>query len=650
MKTKKVLLAFIVSSFCVPVWGNGSGRVVAVIDTGFDKSYSARYLGKSACFSEEEKVRKQITYQTQYPTPIIRSDITTTSHLYDGNIMSKCPNGKESQSGSSSSYGVNMPTRKIYRDIVSRNYELINNNAFYYNSSFENYYSDVTVKHGTNVAKQVAIYAPSARIFPITIGSINRRVNCGILDTISEEYNQSSPDYYVNHYDKLIRATGCGNSYGEQILDSLKHVLKNTSSVTAVNVSVTVSNPTFCSTQQGKDTVTALNNRGIAVVAAVGNTNGQNVEWPACLPNVIGVAQINAGGAVVDSSIRDNKQDFFMVGSMSDYKTGSNIQGTSFASPKVAGIYASLKSINPNASITDITNVLTQTGSSVGNFAGKRINYQRAVNEIKKITGTPPPTDPPSDPPPTDDPDPTPPSQPPTPPGQTAVLGFTDDTRYRGAVNLTINLNGSATTSSLSSKTSLTPLSNANISVTNVRDIKLNFDGKFYTGLNPSSLQGVDIFVNGVKRFNFNSIQYAASSIDGFNLPFRKHTFMLNRNWLKSGDNTISMKRAKPTDAFHFSVTKIRMDYNSPIDMRLGQTITSLYGHRVGSKKHLTGLRVEFASPSKDIEFSATGYDIDSATEIAVFLNQKHIGYLKRGSSSRYNAGDVFNLGSLMTP
>jgi len=223
-------------------------------------------------------------------------------------------------------------------------------------------------------------------------------------------------------------------------------------------------------------------------------------------------------------------------------------------------------------------------------------------------------------------------SQPTTPLGQTAVLGFSDDMLYRGSVNLTFNLNGDATSS------------NANIEVTNVRDVRLNFNGKFYTSLNPNSLQGVDIFVNGIKRFNLNSIQYVISSVDGFNLPFRRYAFMLNRNWLINGDNTILMKRSKPTDAFHISITKIRMEYNDPIQIKEGQTITKLYGHRIGTKRHLTGLRVEFASPSSDINFSVTGYDIDSATEVAVFLNQQRIGYLKQGNSNAFNQGDTFNL------
>ncbi len=86
------------------------------------------------------------------------------------------------------------------------------------------------------------------------------------------------------------------------------------------------------------------------------------------------------------------------------------------------------------------------------------------------------------------------------------------------------------------------------------------------------------------------------------------------------------------------------MDYNPPESLRIDQKDTRLYGHKVGTRKHLTGLRVEFASTKGDLEFSATGYDIDSSTEIAVFLNYKLIGYLTRGSSSSYNTGDSFLL------
>ena len=82
------------------------------------------------------------------------------------------------------------------------------------------------------------------------------------------------------------------------------------------------------------------------MISSVGNDFSENVTWPACLSNVIGVAQLDSRGNVASSSIKDNKQHFFISGAISDYKTGIAEFGTSFASPRVAGIYASLKSIN----------------------------------------------------------------------------------------------------------------------------------------------------------------------------------------------------------------------------------------------------------------------------------------------------------------
>ena len=254
-----------------------------------------------------------------------------------------------------------------------------------------------------------------------------------------------------------------------------------------------------------------------------------------------------------------------------------------------------------------------------------------AIAEIKKVTGTLPPTTPPTT---------TPTPQPPTPSGETAVLGITDDTLYKGNFDITFNLNGATSTASANS---ISPLaSNANIGITNVRDVKLSFDGMYWTPHNSQSLAGVDIVVNGVRRITFNSAQRTGS-----NVHFKKHSFVLNRNWLRSGDNTVALRYSElnnPSLFLYLRTSKIRMDYNSPIKMKLGQKITSLYGHYVGTKKHLTGLRVEFASSTSDMKFSATGFDIDSATEIAVFLNQKRIGYLKRGNNGGYNAGDIFKI------
>ena len=263
--------------------------------------------------------------------------------------------------------------------------------------------------------------------------------------------------------------------------------------------------------------------------------------------------------------------------------------------------------------------MLTETGTRIGTFAGKRINYQAAEREIRKITGTP--TNPPvTTPPTTTPPTTTPPDD--TEGGDTGDLGGIDNELYKGNVDIVINFNSNTPTISA---TNLSPLAsfNSNIKVTNVRDLELSFDGQYYASNNsipnPAAIAGFDIEVNGIRRITFNSLQPYGS-----NYHYKKHSFMLNRNWLQSGENTIRIKKSSlnPSSArgIIMLTSMLRMDYNDPVPMTLGQKITSVYGHKVGSKKHLTGLRVEFPSPTQDVKFNATGYDFDWGTEIAVFF------------------------------
>ena len=655
-----ILITLLVNSFCVPVWASdGEGQTVVVIDNGFDKNHPIRYINRSACYSEAEVSNNSRHSNSTFPTVISRTDTTTTDIIYRNNIMSKCPNGRASDIGSNKVHAVNMPLLRKYRDVAAHHYLLNGNATTFLSSSFSSYFSDVTLTHGTNVAQQVGLFAPSANILPITVGNINRSRNCGISRKSSQRYNQASSDFYINYFDHFNQSGGCTDGIeDDQILDALKYVIRNPNGVIAVNISIGFGSGNLCSSQKGRNEVASLNSRGIAVIAAVGNTNGNNVEWPACLDNVIAVAQADGSG-VVNSSIRDNKQDFFLSGSMRDYQTFNDIRGTSFAAPRLAGIYASLKSINPRASIADITNVLRNTGNSIGNLAGRRVNYTAAAAEIRNVTGTPPSTNP--------EPPTTSPTtdgvtngssgssgssgaatRPPTPVGQTAVLGFVDNALQSGAARYDIFLNGSPSFSVNESvnetvnQRALNPL-NANIAVSDVRDIRLDFEGKYTSRSNPRDVPGMEIVINDIPRIVFNTVQPQG---DGNSAVYRPHSFILNRNWFTSGANKIVIRDKKGprqgASVWLERTRNVRMEYNAPLNMKFGQTINKLHGHSFGTKIHQTGLRVTFSGSQSDVDFSVTGFDIDTDTEVAVFLNHRRVGYLSRSGNAGYNRGNRF--------
>jgi glucose/arabinose dehydrogenase/ABC-type amino acid transport substrate-binding protein len=80
------------------------------------------------------------------------------------------------------------------------------------------------------------------------------------------------------------------------------------------------------------------------------------------------------------------------------------------------------------------------------------------------------------------------------------------------------------------------------------------------------------------------------------------------------------------------------------IPLTLGVQDTGAYGKGYGSNEHEVELVATFDSVGTDLALWVTGYDIDKADEIAVFLNGAPIGYLTPGPNNGLNAGDRFDL------
>ncbi|MGH1540687.1 MAG: S8 family peptidase [Arenicella sp.] len=615
---------------------DGSGWTVAIIDSGFNKNYTPGRVVRSNCFSRKTEV---ITDD--------RSTAGTTSKSYLFKHLSKCENDEASDSHSNSTHGKTLPRFK-------QNYYYYQNAGRVERKNFTSYYS----QHGTNVFHQVLKPAPRVNLFPVTIGSFSidesdssytdiHIKNCNPT-LVSREYPISGRDYRITKF----AAYSCSEyTTGDNILEGVNGVFNNSNKVVSANISLGYVATKLCAQQTAHDRFQLLINKGIIPVAASGNSSSLPIHWPACLNNVIAVAQVR-NGIPVYSSVTGGKIDYFAEVTGNKPTDNQFLRGTSYAAPLVSGAFAAMKSANPNATVKQLKEVLHNTGTPVAGYTARVINVARAVQAIKNVPTDPTNPNPNPDPEPPTNPDPvtTIPPKPPTPLGQTARLGITDDTLYSHrdypddpdrAVRLAFTLNGGASAGSSEQKNELSvaSASNPNISISDLRDIRLDFDGEFFSYADVRYVDGIDIWVNGVQRINFNSTQQAPSS----NIHFKRHSFMLNRNWLQSGSNEIQIKPRKWSQ-IAWRVSRIRMDYNSPVPMVIGSSDTKLYGHRVGTRKHLTGMRVEFASVKSDVEFSVTGFDIDWNTEIAVFLNRRRIGYLTRGSSSQYNSGDTFLL------
>jgi serine protease len=158
--------------------------------------------------------------------------------------------------------------------------------------------------------------------------------------------------------------------------------------------------------QTGQNIINNAYAAGCVNVAAAGNDNVTTIFYPAGYNNVISVASTTTNDAKSNFSNYGNWIDISAPGSAiySTYFTGNynpgyaNLQGTSMASPMVAGLCALVKSVNPQMTQTQITNCVLSTADNIngvnGNFIGQlgagRINAYQAVLCAQTTINTPP--------------------------------------------------------------------------------------------------------------------------------------------------------------------------------------------------------------------------------------------------------------------
>jgi len=128
----------------------------------------------------------------------------------------------------------------------------------------------------------------------------------------------------------------------------------------------------------GQNICNAAANQGAILVAAAGNNNSSQQFYPAAYNNVISVASTTTNDAKSSFSQYGTWIDISAPGSAirSTYATSntaySRIQGTSMASPNVAGLVGLIKSYVPHATNQDIINCLLSTAD---NIDGANANY-----------------------------------------------------------------------------------------------------------------------------------------------------------------------------------------------------------------------------------------------------------------------------------
>jgi hypothetical protein len=304
----------------------GSGRVVAILDTGVMKTHTFFTTGGS-------KVVSEACYSSN------TSNATTV-----------CPGGATATTAAGS--GVNCSTA-------------VNG-----------------CNHGTHVAGIAAGRGSS-------FSGVARNANIIAVQVFSR-FNSSS--------DCGSTPAPCVRSYTSDQIKGLERVytLRDTYNIAAVNMSL--GGGQFfsdCDSDSRKPIIDNLRAAGIATVIASGNDGFRDsIGAPACISSAITVGSSTKTNVISSFSNMDDSVELMAPGSAinsavtSSTSAFASFNGTSMATPHVAGAWAVMKQAKPTASVTEILGHLQATGLPIadtrsgGTHTRPRIRLDRAVNRM----------------------------------------------------------------------------------------------------------------------------------------------------------------------------------------------------------------------------------------------------------------------------
>jgi hypothetical protein len=316
----------------------GAGQVVAILDTGVDENHDflAGKVVAEACFST-----------------------TATATTYTSSSLCPSPDGSGDQIGDGS--GVNCPVG------ISG------------------------CSHGTHVAGIAAGkgaasgVAKDADIIAIQVFS---RFDGSLCST----YGMSSPCVLSWTSDQLAA------------LDWL-YAQKDIYDLAAANFSLGGGHSSSaCDNDARKAPIDNLRSVGVATVAAAGNEAYRDeLASPACISTVVSVGATTDADTIAAYSNLAPFLSLLAPGSLIESSVPGggfgSMTGTSMAAPHVAGAFAVLKALKPDAAVDELLNVLVSTGrpisrgfpdgTTVGPFS--RIQLDAAVATLVPPPPTPPP-------------------------------------------------------------------------------------------------------------------------------------------------------------------------------------------------------------------------------------------------------------------
>jgi subtilisin family serine protease len=165
----------------------------------------------------------------------------------------------------------------------------------------------------------------------------------------------------------------CTKSFTSDQIKGLERVfaLRNTLRIASVNMSLGGGKSTTnCDTDARKAAIDNLRSVGIATAIASGNDGfADGVSFPACISSAITVGSTTKTDAVSGFSNSSPLVELLAPGSsiVSSVPGGgfASFNGTSMATPHVAGAWADLKEVSPSASVATVLSALQSTGRPV---------------------------------------------------------------------------------------------------------------------------------------------------------------------------------------------------------------------------------------------------------------------------------------------
>lgn len=204
-------------------------------------------------------------------------------------------------------------------------------------------------------------------------GLYGRVIPTGVNTSISGDVNSSMDD---NGHGTQVAGVVIDSTLDHvkvkpyKVLDKYGHgtvVTLAAGIICAVNDNVDVINMSISLSENSetlREAVLLAERNDIVLVAASGNDSSDTAYYPASFECVLKVGASNESGTIANFSTRGEDVDFAAPG-VNIYTTNKggtykSVSGTSFASPIVAGLVATMLSSNPDLSSEDIKNILIE--------------------------------------------------------------------------------------------------------------------------------------------------------------------------------------------------------------------------------------------------------------------------------------------------